>query len=113
MGSIAVATGSSGWAIPRPRSPRSSIGSWPRRISVGRAPCTPASEGPSMFRISHVIGTHREHDRRCLSAIQDLLATDFPDLAADDEYVARKLVDQTARGTPCILLVAHGPGDRV
>jgi acetoin utilization deacetylase AcuC-like enzyme/ribosomal protein S18 acetylase RimI-like enzyme len=66
-----------------------------------------------MFRISHVIGTHREHDRRCLAAIQDLLATDFPDLAADDDYVTHKLVDQAARGSPCILLVAHGPGDRV
>jgi acetoin utilization deacetylase AcuC-like enzyme/ribosomal protein S18 acetylase RimI-like enzyme len=66
-----------------------------------------------MFRISHVIGAHREQDRRRLAAVQDLLATDFPDLAADDDYVARKLVDQTARGTPCILLVAYGPGDRV
>src|SRR3954447_20645551 len=66
-----------------------------------------------MFRISHVIGAHREHDRRRLAAIQDLLAVDFPDLGADDDYVARKLIDQAARGTTCILLVAHGPGDRV
>lgn len=66
-----------------------------------------------MFRISHIIGTHREHDRRCLAAIQRLFRAAFPELAADEDYVTRKLVDQTTRGYPCILLAAHGPGDRV
>ena len=66
-----------------------------------------------MFRISHVIGTHREHDRRCLAQIQDLFEAAFPDLADDEDYIERKLVDQTARGYPCILLAAHGADDRV
>ncbi len=66
-----------------------------------------------MFRISHVIGIHRGYDRRCLAEIQDLFAQAFPELAEDADYIPRKLVDQSARGYPCILLVAHGEGDRV
>jgi acetoin utilization deacetylase AcuC-like enzyme/ribosomal protein S18 acetylase RimI-like enzyme len=66
-----------------------------------------------MFRISHVIGIHREHDRRLLDQIQDLFAAAFPDLGDDEDYIERKLVDQTARGYPCILLAAHGDADRV
>jgi ribosomal protein S18 acetylase RimI-like enzyme len=66
-----------------------------------------------MFRISHVIGTHREHDRRCLEEIQALLTSAFPDFADEPHYIARKLEEQAARGNPCILLAAHGPGDRI
>jgi acetoin utilization deacetylase AcuC-like enzyme/ribosomal protein S18 acetylase RimI-like enzyme len=66
-----------------------------------------------MFRIDHIIGIHREYDRRRLEAVQALLAAAFPELTADPDYVVRKLVDQTARGYPCILLAAHGPRDRV
>ncbi len=66
-----------------------------------------------MFRISHILGTHREHDRRCLEQIQALFASAFPELSEDEDYIERKLVDQTARGYPCILLAAHGERDRV
>ncbi|HWE36828.1 MAG TPA: histone deacetylase family protein [Isosphaeraceae bacterium] len=66
-----------------------------------------------MFRISHVMGTHREHDRRCLDEIQELFRAAFPELAEDGEYITRKLDEQAARGYPCILLAAHGPGDRI
>ena len=66
-----------------------------------------------MFRISHVIGIHREYDRRCLKEIQGLFAKAFPDLAEDEDYIPRKLNDQSARGYPCILLVAHGEGESV
>ncbi|HEV3163299.1 MAG TPA: GNAT family N-acetyltransferase, partial [Isosphaeraceae bacterium] len=66
-----------------------------------------------MFRISHVFGTHREYDRRCLAQIQELFEAAFPDLADDHTYISRKLEDQAARGYPSILLVAHGDADRV
>ncbi len=66
-----------------------------------------------MFRISHVMGTHRGYDRRCLEDIQLLFEKAFPDLAQDADYIPSKLVDQSARGYPCILLAAHGEGDRV
>lgn len=66
-----------------------------------------------MFRISHVLGTHRDHDRRAIAAIQDLLAAAFPDLADDADYVARKVGAQTTRTYPTVLLAAHGPGDRI
>ena len=66
-----------------------------------------------MFRISHVIGAHGDHDLRRLAEIQKLFEAAFPDLADDPDYIPRKLVDQTARGYPCILLAAHGPGERV
>ena len=66
-----------------------------------------------MFRISHVIGIHREYDRRCLDLIQVLFEKAFPDLAEDKDYIPRKLVDQTARGYPCILLAAHGEGETI
>ena len=66
-----------------------------------------------MFRISHVIGIHREYDRRCLDQIQGLFEKAFPDLAEDRDYIPRKLVDQTARGYPCILLAAHGEGESI
>jgi ribosomal protein S18 acetylase RimI-like enzyme len=66
-----------------------------------------------MFRISHVLGTHREHDRRCIAEVQALLITAFPDLADVPDYVERKLAEQTTRVYPTILLTAHGPGDRV
>ena len=45
----------------------------------------------SMFRISHVLGVHREHDRRCVAEMQSMLAAAFPDLAEDGDYIARKL----------------------
>jgi acetoin utilization deacetylase AcuC-like enzyme/ribosomal protein S18 acetylase RimI-like enzyme len=66
-----------------------------------------------MFRISHVLGAHRQHDRRCLAEIQVLFAAAFPELAGDGDYVARKLAAAATRGYPTILLVGHGPGDRV
>lgn len=67
-----------------------------------------------MFRISYVIGTHREADRRSLAEIDRLFAAAFPEVADDPNYsIARKLDDQTSRGTPCILLAAHGSNDRI
>src|SRR4051812_12735214 len=70
--------------------------------------------GP-MFRISHVLGAHRQHDRRCLAEIQVLFESAFPDLAVDGEggYIAQKLASASTRGYPSILLAAHGSGDRV
>ena len=66
-----------------------------------------------MFRISHVLGTHREHDRRCIAEVQALLVAAFPDLADVPDYVERKLAEQTTRNYPTVLLTAHGPDDRV
>ncbi len=51
-----------------------------------------------MFRISHVLGSHREHDRRCIAQIQTLFEAAFPDLARDGDYVERKFLDQSRRG---------------
>src|SRR4051812_47986608 len=73
----------------------------------------PSPARASMFRISHVLGVHREYDRRCIAEVQALLDAAFPDLAMGDDYVARKLGEQTTRGYPSILLAAHGPADRV
>ena len=66
-----------------------------------------------MFRISHIIGVHRQHDRRCLEEIRELFESAFPDYADDPEYIPRKLNEQASRGIPAILLAAHGEGDRV
>jgi acetoin utilization deacetylase AcuC-like enzyme/GNAT superfamily N-acetyltransferase len=66
-----------------------------------------------MFRISHIIGVHRESDRRSLEEIRELFAAAFPDYADDPEYIPRKLNEQAARGIPAILLAAHGEADRV
>jgi acetoin utilization deacetylase AcuC-like enzyme/ribosomal protein S18 acetylase RimI-like enzyme len=66
-----------------------------------------------MFRISHVLGPFREHDRRCIAEVQALLVAAFPSLADVPDYVERKLAAQTTRVYPTILLTAHGPGDRV
>lgn len=66
-----------------------------------------------MFRISQVIGTHSDSDVNRLEEIRALFEAAFPDLADDPDYIPRKLVDQSARGYPCILLAAHGPGERV
>ena len=66
-----------------------------------------------MFRISHVLGAHREYDRRCLAEIQALFEAAFPDLASGHDYIARKLITAPARGFPAILLAAHDSGDRV
>ena len=66
-----------------------------------------------MFRISHIMGTHRDVDLRRIDEIRVLFEAAFPDFADDPDYIARKLADQTARGYPCILLAAHGAGDRV
>ncbi|GAC1468881.1 MAG: hypothetical protein NVSMB9_12020 [Isosphaeraceae bacterium] len=66
-----------------------------------------------MFRISHVLGAHREHDRRYIAEVHSLLAATFPDLAQEPDYVSRKLLDQASRGTPAILLIAHGAGEHV
>jgi acetoin utilization deacetylase AcuC-like enzyme/ribosomal protein S18 acetylase RimI-like enzyme len=67
----------------------------------------------AMFRISHVLGAHREHDRRQIAAAHTLLSHSFPELAEQPDYIARKLFDQTARGFPAILLVAHDASDHV
>jgi len=72
-----------------------------------------ARERQTMFRISHVIGTHRQHDRRCLSEVRELFEAAFPDFASQPDYIPRKLIDQSSRGIPAILLAAHGEGDRV
>jgi acetoin utilization deacetylase AcuC-like enzyme/ribosomal protein S18 acetylase RimI-like enzyme len=61
-----------------------------------------------MFRITHVLGAHREHDRRYIQEAHALLSAAFPYLAEHPDYITRKLVDQTFRGVPAILLVAHG-----
>ena len=66
-----------------------------------------------MFRISHVLGAHREQNRRDLAEAHGLLAQSFPYLAEQPDYITRKLVDQTARGVPAILLIAHGARDQV
>ena len=66
-----------------------------------------------MFRISHIIGVHRQHDRRCLEEIRELFEAAFPTYADDPEYISRKLNEQSGRGIPAILLAAHGEGDRV
>ena len=67
----------------------------------------------SMFRISHVLGAHREHDRRAIAQVHALLCHSFPYFADDPDYITRKLLDQTASGFPAILLVAHGVADRI
>src|SRR3954468_2099228 len=66
-----------------------------------------------MFRISHVLGAHREHDRRRIAEVHALLSASFPDLAKEPEYIARKLTDQASRGVPSVLLIAHGVGEHV
>ena len=66
-----------------------------------------------MFRISYVLGAHREHDRRRIAEAHELLSHTFPDYAEQPDYIARKLVDQAARGYPAILLIAHGAGEHV
>jgi acetoin utilization deacetylase AcuC-like enzyme/GNAT superfamily N-acetyltransferase len=66
-----------------------------------------------MFRISHVLGIHSEHDRRCVADIQAMLDAAFPGVLEGQDYVARKISEQTARGYPTILLAAHGPADRI
>src|SRR3954447_7343390 len=83
-----------------------------RMTIVASDPCP--LRGP-MFRISHVLGAHRQHDRRCLAEIQALFESAFPDLAVDGEggYIAQKLSTASTRGYPAILLAAHGSGDRV
>jgi len=59
------------------------------------------------------MGTHRDFDLRRIEEIRKLFEDAFPDLADDPDYIPRKLVEQTSRGYPSILLAAHGPGDRV
>ena len=66
-----------------------------------------------MFRITHVLGAHREHDRRHIAEAHAMLAGAFPDYADKTDYIARKLVDQTARGYPAVLLIAHGHENQV
>ena len=46
-----------------------------RMTIVASDPCP--ARGP-MFRISHVLGAHREHDRRCLAEVQALFAPPSP-----------------------------------
>jgi acetoin utilization deacetylase AcuC-like enzyme/ribosomal protein S18 acetylase RimI-like enzyme len=66
-----------------------------------------------MFRISHIMGVHRQHDRRCIEEVRELFESAFPDFASQPDYIPRKLIEQSARGVPAILLVAHGDADRV
>src|SRR4051794_291689 len=81
-------------------------------MSIGFGPRLSPTRA-SMFRISHVLGAHREHDRRRLVEIQALFEAAFPDLASDHDYIARKLTSAPASGFPSILLAAHGAGDRI
>jgi acetoin utilization deacetylase AcuC-like enzyme/ribosomal protein S18 acetylase RimI-like enzyme len=66
-----------------------------------------------MFRISHVLGAHRDHDRRAIAEAHALLTASFPHLADQPDYIARKFGDQSARGVPAILLIAQGADDHV
>jgi acetoin utilization deacetylase AcuC-like enzyme/GNAT superfamily N-acetyltransferase len=66
-----------------------------------------------MFRLSHVMGVHHQHDRRCLEEVRELFEAAFPDFVSQPTYIRRKLTEQSARGIPAILLVAHGDADRV
>ncbi len=66
-----------------------------------------------MFRISHVLGAHREHDRRRIAEVHALLAANFPDIGKVPDYINRKLNDQATRGVPAVLLIAHGLGEQV
>ncbi len=66
-----------------------------------------------MFRISHVLGAFRPYDRRCLAEIKVLFDSAFPDLAGEGNYILDKLNASSSRNYPTILLVAHGPADRV
>ncbi|WP_422930573.1 GNAT family N-acetyltransferase [Singulisphaera sp. PoT] len=66
-----------------------------------------------MFRISHVLGAHRDYDRRCIGEIQVLLDAAFPELGEGPDYVLKKLTEQTVRGYPTILLAAHGTSDQI
>src|SRR3954447_8685032 len=66
-----------------------------------------------MFRISHVLGAHREHDRRRIAQVHALLSSTFPDAIKEPDYIARKLNDQAARGVPAVMLIAHGIGEHV
>lgn len=66
-----------------------------------------------MFRISHVLGAISEFDRRNITEIQAMFEAAFPGVDEGQDYIARKVGEQTARGYPTILLAAHGPGDRV
>src|SRR5262245_27605182 len=76
-------------------------------ILWGRGSSRERIEGPRpMFRISYVLGVHREHDRRTIAAIEGLFYEAFPALAADADYIPRKLAQQTTRGYPAILLAA-------
>ncbi len=66
-----------------------------------------------MFRISHVIGLHREHDRHRIAEVRELFEAAFPDYASQPDYIPLKLSEQASRGIPAVLLAAHGEGDRV
>ncbi len=66
-----------------------------------------------MFRISYVMGAHREHDRHTLAEVRELFEAAFPEYATEPDYIPRKLVDQATRGIPAVLLASHGEGDRV
>src|SRR3954453_22935519 len=81
-------------------------------MSIATGP-RPSPVRASMFRISHVLGAHREYDRRCIAEIQALFEAAFPDLAGDNDYIAQKLTSASTRGYPTVLLAAHGSGDRV
>ena len=67
-----------------------------------------------MFRISHVLGVAPRARSPLHRRDPDLVSRrPSPTSTWDDDYIARKFVDQTGRGYPSILLAAHGPGDRV
>jgi acetoin utilization deacetylase AcuC-like enzyme/ribosomal protein S18 acetylase RimI-like enzyme len=66
-----------------------------------------------MFRISHVLGAHREVDRRRIAEAHALLTSYFKSYADDPEYITRKLTTQTAKGVPAVLLIAYGERDEV
>src|SRR4051794_14195773 len=81
-----------------------------RRIMIGTTTSLPVDRPSraSMFRISHVFGTHRDHDRRSIAEMQALLEHAFPYIATQPDYITKRVNDQAARGYPVILLAAHG-----
>ena len=66
-----------------------------------------------MFRISHVLGTHREHDRRASPRSRPCSSPPSPTSPTSPTTSSASSPQQTTRTYPTILLTAHGPGDKV
>src|SRR5262249_3535988 len=80
--------------------------------TIATALSTPLARA-SMVRVRYGLGAHRGDERRQIAEAHAILSVAFPDYADQTDYITRKLVDQTARGFPAILLVAHDSGDHV